>query len=333
MAENGGWVFISHSHQDIEKVRRIRDYLEQLGFEPLMFYLKCLSDEDEIADLIKREIDEREWFIYADSPKARASKWVRTELEYMESRKKERIFTIDLNQNLNTQLQNIERAAKQMKVFISSSRRDVLLCRRLKERFLDKEMLVLSDEDMMIGSLWDNQTDRMIADTCRNGFVLLLITDAASNSDFVCHEMEKALAANAKIVPVYVGRASLRPELLESLGRIQGVHISADPTEEELDKVVQEILGRVEYYHSDYTVSHGYRSARVIHLPPISVIDNMTFWDCDNLECVYIPDSVAYITNDAFDDLPNVLVKCHEGSYAHGYCIRHNLRWELTEEE
>ena len=56
----GGYIFLSHSHEDIEKVREIRNSLEQDGFEPLCFYLKCLSDDSEIEDLIKREIDARE---------------------------------------------------------------------------------------------------------------------------------------------------------------------------------------------------------------------------------------------------------------------------------
>ena len=73
MKNEGGWVFISHSHQDIAKVRYIRNRLEQRGFEPLLFFLKCLSDEDEIEGLIKREISEREWFIYADSDNSRNS--------------------------------------------------------------------------------------------------------------------------------------------------------------------------------------------------------------------------------------------------------------------
>jgi hypothetical protein len=30
---------------DIDLVRKIRNHLESLGLEPLMFYLKCLSDE------------------------------------------------------------------------------------------------------------------------------------------------------------------------------------------------------------------------------------------------------------------------------------------------
>ncbi len=32
-----GWILISHSHQDIELVRRIRNHFEKLGFEPLVF--------------------------------------------------------------------------------------------------------------------------------------------------------------------------------------------------------------------------------------------------------------------------------------------------------
>ena len=95
-SDTGGYVFISHSHQDIVKVRQIRNAMEEEGFEPLCFYLKCLSDEDEIEDLIKREIDAREWFVYIDSPNARASGWVRKEREYIASLGSKQIITIDL---------------------------------------------------------------------------------------------------------------------------------------------------------------------------------------------------------------------------------------------
>ena len=53
------------------------------GFEPLCFYLKCLENDNEIADLIKREIDAREWFIFIDSENSRNSKWVTLEREYI----------------------------------------------------------------------------------------------------------------------------------------------------------------------------------------------------------------------------------------------------------
>ena len=79
----GGYVFISHAHKDIGAIRKIRNYLEDNGLEPICFYLRCLSDNDEILDLIKREIDAREWFLLVDSENARQSKWVKTEVEYI----------------------------------------------------------------------------------------------------------------------------------------------------------------------------------------------------------------------------------------------------------
>lgn len=51
------WIFLSHSNKDFAKVRLIRNYLEERSCRPLIFYLKCLSNDDEIDDLIKREID------------------------------------------------------------------------------------------------------------------------------------------------------------------------------------------------------------------------------------------------------------------------------------
>lgn len=42
MNKNGGGIFIFHSHLDIDIVRRIRNKLEDRGFEPLMFFLKCI---------------------------------------------------------------------------------------------------------------------------------------------------------------------------------------------------------------------------------------------------------------------------------------------------
>ena len=61
-------IFLSHSHKDVEKVRKIRDILEIIGCEPLMFFLKCLDDDnDKLEDFIKREIDARNIFLYCKS--------------------------------------------------------------------------------------------------------------------------------------------------------------------------------------------------------------------------------------------------------------------------
>ena len=56
------WIFLSHSNKDFAKVWLIRNYLEEHSCRPLMFYLKCLSNDDEIDELNKREIDCRTRF-------------------------------------------------------------------------------------------------------------------------------------------------------------------------------------------------------------------------------------------------------------------------------
>ena len=83
-SDNEIWVFLSHSNKDYEKVRQVRNLLEEQEFRPLMFFLKCLNDDDEIDDLIKREIKERTRFILCDSQNAQNSKWVQREVEFIQ---------------------------------------------------------------------------------------------------------------------------------------------------------------------------------------------------------------------------------------------------------
>lgn len=41
----GGWIFLSHSNKDFDKVRCVRNALEEREFRPLMFFLKCVDDD------------------------------------------------------------------------------------------------------------------------------------------------------------------------------------------------------------------------------------------------------------------------------------------------
>ena len=93
----GGSVFISHCHKDLPSVRMIRNRMEEEGFEPICFYLKCLTDESEIDSLIKREIDARDLFVFADSENSRKSSWVRRERAYIESSPNRKSYVVDLD--------------------------------------------------------------------------------------------------------------------------------------------------------------------------------------------------------------------------------------------
>ena len=90
--KDGFWVFVSHSTKDFEKVRLVRNALEESGFRPILLYLKCMEDEDEINELLKREIDARRRFILCDSPNAQASKFVQSEVNYI--RTQQRMYEI-----------------------------------------------------------------------------------------------------------------------------------------------------------------------------------------------------------------------------------------------
>ena len=78
-----GWIFVSHSTKDFEGVRRVRDYLETKSQHPLLFFLKCIRDTDELDSLITREIEARTIFMLCDSPNSRSAGWVQREIEFI----------------------------------------------------------------------------------------------------------------------------------------------------------------------------------------------------------------------------------------------------------
>lgn len=101
-------VFLSHSHKDVEKIRKIRDVLEVINCNPIMFYLKCLDDDNEVLEeFIKKEIEARNIFIYCKSKNSEESIWVKKELEYIRQLDKNRLYEIDIEEGFTHSLPNI----------------------------------------------------------------------------------------------------------------------------------------------------------------------------------------------------------------------------------
>ena len=150
------WVFLSHSHKDYEKVLKVRNLLEKDSFRPIMFFLRCLEDEDEVDNLIKREIDSRKRFILCDSENARESKWVQREVEYIKSR--DRVFeTVNLDDSIENIAETLLRFRIRSTVYIkgySSGNLATYLYNALKKEefrvynvFDEKEKLLKKYED------------------------------------------------------------------------------------------------------------------------------------------------------------------------------------------
>lgn len=139
------WVFLSHSNNDYEKVRLVRNILEEQGFRPLMFFLNCLKDDDEIDSLIKREIDSRKRFILCDSKNAQNSKWVQEEVLYIKEKKRlwEKV-------NIDSSIEEIRGALCRFKsrntIYINSAPDDRELVEAIKLCLQEKGLVVICKE-------------------------------------------------------------------------------------------------------------------------------------------------------------------------------------------
>lgn len=193
----GGYVFISHSHQDIEKVRQIRNTMEDNGFEPLCFYLKCLTDEDEIEGLIKREIDAREWFVFVDSPNSRASRWVTKEREYISSLETKKIITICLD-NETSMSKVAEKLVKGLRVSVFCSEVDSEFAYLLRDKLLEKEI--------QVGLIVCEQMKSHNMDTINNfadyGTLIMILSNEGIKSRSFDVEIKRIVNSGADIISI-----------------------------------------------------------------------------------------------------------------------------------
>ena len=189
------YFFISHSHLDIEKVRIIRNIIEETFFyEPILFFLKCLSDENEIQTLIQREINERIWFVYCDSENARKSEYVKKEREIVNnliaSGKKINLVNIELDKfniwddGCYDYIRNqIAYRIRKTKIFISYQRKDSPFASRIKDYLINRGFSVWTDLDVSSGDLWNVAVDSAIKEhSYKNGLFLLLTSETDVNS-------------------------------------------------------------------------------------------------------------------------------------------------------
>ena len=97
MEHGGCYIFLSHASANINIVRRIRNEFESLGQNPIAFHLRCLDEnykgrDEELWNLIYREIDAREWIVYCQSPEAKESDNVQKEYAYIKQAGKDKIW-------------------------------------------------------------------------------------------------------------------------------------------------------------------------------------------------------------------------------------------------
>lgn len=174
------WIFLSHSNKDYEKVRQVRNMLEEQNLRPLMFFLHCLNDDDEIDELIKREIDCRTRFILCDSENAQSSKWVQKEVDYIKSQ--DRLYeTIDLSKSIEDIQKQLQQFINRTRLFFSYNREECSFAKQVAERLSKYDFSVFMD------MLWDfsqkyrqdyvKDTLTNLDESARDGYVVAFVND------------------------------------------------------------------------------------------------------------------------------------------------------------
>lgn len=270
ISNNEVWVFLSHSHEDYEKVRKVRDMLEDEHMRPLMFFLKCLNDHDELDSLIKREIDCRTRFILCDSENARKSDWVKEEVEYIKSQN--RIYeTIDLDLPIETIKQKLSEFKRKATLFISYNRENQKLAKMVYDRLSKFDFLMFVDMELLRpGDDFLKTVILSLDNAAANGFIIALMNDrvlaAGSGSR---HEIRRALNHDRKngtksIIP-FVTTKGLLDSIChdEELGILKGYDIcdiSDIQNIEQCNEVVNHVLVKMLPSGAILTHAHNFKN-------------------------------------------------------------------------
>jgi hypothetical protein len=230
---DGAWIFLSHSTKDWDKVRRVRNLLEEKNHRPLVFFLKCLTEHSELDGLIRREIEARNWFLLCDSENARQSSWVQDEVAYIKNMKGKYYEEIDLDVAIEFQIDRIDRLSKRVTVFLSYDRNDAPYAHHIQQALIDHEYGVWMDTTALAtGANWMQKITNAIDRAVERGFVIILLSPSAAKSQFSAYEIKYAFekankaAHGANIVPIMLYdpqaiHAAMPPAIQSLLGGIK----------------------------------------------------------------------------------------------------------------
>lgn len=246
----GAWVFLSHSHKDFGKVCEVRNELEKVGHRPLMFFLKCLENNDtRLPALIKEEIEARNWFILCDSPNAQASKWVQEEVTLVKAAKDKVFRTVDLTKRLDTQRHIFVELSKRATVYITYSQHDIIIANKIRQTLINHDYRIWKDSfEFNTGN--DLESIRLaINDAINHGFVLVLLSRAANyGNDYKIHYALNCALCSQKnnVIPIIVSPLSPAdiPREFQDTYRIKWFDFTTESFDEKMEELIHSLKTR-----------------------------------------------------------------------------------------
>lgn len=239
-------IFLSHSRKDIDKVRKIRDILETLNCEPITFFLACMDDQNtELENLIKREIDARNIFVYCKSKHADRSKWVQKELQYINKSGNKRIYEVDLDHafetGIVTLLNQIMTVVYRNTVIISRDSTVQHLTGQLETALVQRGFYVTQYDPAR-----SNNYHEQAARACCNGIFIPVIYKGAAADDWSFFVGKQVLETarkqkNAMYLPIVI---TDRPSLDYAPLQESGFLLAAENFENSIPDIV-ELIARL----------------------------------------------------------------------------------------
>lgn len=266
------WVFLSHSNKDFAKVRLIRNYLEERSCRPLMFYLKCLSNDDEIDGLIKREIDCRTRFIICDSENSKASKWVQSEVKYIKSQQRS-YETIDLNKSEEEIKTQLDKFVKSTQIFLSYSRNDSELVNAVYLHICKFDIRCFFDAKSLVSGNFQKEISHALSLAKDFGFIAFFASQHSLSSPYCMKEVQEAVKLGANVFILLLDKYAkdhIKEYFSQSCDIIQrGGHpvtdsfltkdISmANSDDKRIEMAIEEIVNRTFPFWDSYTMAHNF---------------------------------------------------------------------------
>lgn len=259
------WIFLSHSSEDFNKVRKIRNYLEEKSYRPLMFYLKCLESDEEIYDLITREIDVRTRFILCDSENARCSDWVKKEMDYISNQNPPRSFLcIDLSQSDDIIHRQLDSYVNQMNIYISYTSNHYDLFSKIRLRLNKYDLNVLPDLDSFESGNYAYEIEKQISHAANNGYYIFLYSKDIVNSSFVAKEFKLADKLGANVLLFTLDEESDKMCSNDCyLRKYRHIDVSKYSNEDKADTITNRILERILPVGGLMTFADNFRTGRL----------------------------------------------------------------------
>lgn len=241
------WIFVSHSHVDLDAVRRVRDEFERRHANLLLFFLLCLKEDDEVDDLIKREILARNFFLLCDSDAARKSEWVQKERAFVDALKDRKVYRLDLSWPWERQKRVINEALGGAMTFINYSYKDRDRVRPYIDFLVKNDFAVFDFAQMPAGVTWRDEINRAMKGAI-GGYFITMLSSAWVQSIQALAEFRRYIGSTTKspIILALDPLPSLLPALPANLREIQILDVSGSNLDENMNKLLEavELRGR-----------------------------------------------------------------------------------------